>query len=491
MLGESTLKKSFEEIIGTVKKHENIFIYGAGMVSDLAFILLQQKALDDRIKAFVITEPKRNAKTKKGKPVIGFDSFISSWYGRDFFVLIAVGDAVREEIELQLNRKEITNYIIFHENVIKENLYSQLYMDPILDNKIVFMNNSGLGFRDNPKYIAEEILKRDTERKYDLVWAVKSEEYIFPEGVRKVLIGTLDYYREMATARIWIDTNRKTADIIKRKGQIYIQAWHGAAPIKRVEKDASSKLSATYITNAQRDSEMADLFLSGSRFYTNLYRRSFWYDGEILEVGLPRQDVFWRQNEARRKIRGCFNIPKESFVALYAPTFRNAMTNEVYDLNIDMIKSALKKRFGKDFVFFVSKHPSNKSKIKYPFENESNYIDVASYDDFEEILVTADVLISDYSGCVYDYSFTGRPVFLYQKDYNDYLKERDFYIPMADLPYISACSNYELSKKIIAFDQEAYVAKLNEFMQYMGNYDTGKASEKVVDWIVSKTGIEI
>ena len=126
-----------------------------------------------------------------------------------------------------------------------------------------------------------------------MVWAVSDKKASFPKEIRTVAYGSMDYYHEMATARIWVDNVRKDSDIKKREGQYYIQTWHGAAPIKKVEKDVEDRLPNYYVANAMRDSKNVDLFLSGSVFYTNLYKRSFWYSGEIMQVGLPRQDIFF------------------------------------------------------------------------------------------------------------------------------------------------------------------------------------------------------
>ena len=112
------------------------------------------------------------------------------------------------------------------------------------------------------------------------------------------------------------------------------------------------------------------------------------------------------------------------------------------------------------------------------------YIPVDRYDDFEELLMAADVLITDYSGCMYDFSFTKRPVFLYQRDIEEYRSDRDFYIPVEELPYIQAFTNEQLIDSIQAFDQVKYQKELDHFMDKMGNYDTGVASERVASRII-------
>ena len=146
------------------------------------------------------------------------------------------------------------------------------------------------------------------------------------------------------------------------------------------------------------------------------------------------------------------------------------------------IAKALEEKFEKKFVFLVSRHPNNH--IDYTFASGDKYIEIDRRQDFEEVLAATDVLITDYSGCMYDFSFTKKPIFLFQSDYEEYLSDRNFYISMNELPYVKARSNEELIEKIKGFDNAEYIEKLDSFMEKMGNYDDGTAASKVVDYII-------
>lgn len=202
-----------------------------------------------------------------------------------------------------------------------------------------------------------------------------------------------------------------------------------------------------------------------------------------MEEGLPRQDIFWSGWNVKDKVYQYYGIDKEYGLVLYAPTFRKNFSTEYYDLDILNVTKALENRFQKKFVCGVSKHPDIRN-VSYSFQKEQNYIPVDRYDDFEELLMAADVLITDYSGCMYDFSFTKRPVFLYQRDIEEYRSDRDFYIPVEELPYIQAFTNEQLIDSIQAFDQVKYQKELDHFMDKMGNYDTGVASERVASRII-------
>lgn len=99
-------------------------------------------------------------------------------------------------------------------------------------------------------------------------------------------------------------------------------------------------------------------------------------------------------------------------------------------------------------------------------------------------MAAANILITDFSGCAYDFSLTGNPVFLYQKDYQEMVAQRDFYVSMEDMPYPRAETTEELVRSIFEYDKEMYMEHLESFMERFGNFDDGHASERVCERIV-------
>lgn len=470
------------ELICRCREADTIFIYGAGTVADIFFIFLKKKKMHHKVSSFVVTESGGNVQSKSGLKTVEFHKIIPQL--QRAFVVIAVQHFIQVEIADQLMKNHIYNFGYVNSEELLNEFYNELYQKPICSNKIFFQNQSGMGYGGNPKYIAEKILELDKDQQLDLIWAVSKHREGIPEKIRQVFYGSQEYYEELATSRLWIDNSRKPYSVRKRKGQFYVQTWHGAAPVKRVEADVQDKLPDYYIESAKKDSEMADVFLSGSAFYTQLYRKSFWYDGIILEFGLPRHDVFWNTKIARNKVYDFYNIKKDVSIALYAPTFRRHYGKECYDLDIDRIRQALEKKFHNRFQMLVSRHPGNHQ--EYSLKKNAEYLYVGDYEDFQELLAAADILITDYSGCMYDFSYTRRPVFLYQRDYEEYLQDRNFYIPMEELPYIKVHSNEEFEDAIRDFDMDKYVLELTTFMNSMGNYDDGSASEKVVKFLIEQ-----
>lgn len=111
---------------------------------------------------------------------------------------------------------------------------------PIKKNKVVVSCYDGKGYGDHGKYICNELLTRDAD--LEIVWPSGNPEDVFPAGVRPVKFRSIRAVYEQVTAKIWIDNKRKKDFVRKRKGQYYIQVWHGGLGIKKVEMDAQGIL---------------------------------------------------------------------------------------------------------------------------------------------------------------------------------------------------------------------------------------------------------
>lgn len=371
-----------------------------------------------------------------------------------------------------LNRIRLGNYF-FPFNIL-----------PIKDNKIVICNFSGKGYGDNGKYIVKEIINQRLD--CDIVWLLKdiqNNTADFPECIRIKKYGSLGALYEMATAKVWIDNMRKSFFPPKRKKQYYIQTWHGGIALKQVEKDVESKLDKRYVEHAIHDSYMADLFISNSRFCTNMYRSAFWYDGEILECGSPRCDILINQEkEIEKKVKKYFNLNKNSHILIYAPTFRTDRNTKVYNIDFNQLIKILEKKYGGEWSVLIRLHPNISSKSNF-MEYTSKIINATDYDDMYELLAVSDILITDYSSTMFEFSFTRRPVILYAPDIESYIKDRNFYFNIQNLPYSLAENNDQLFSSIEKFDSDVYLKNLEDFLSKLGLKEKGNASYQVVEKI--------
>jgi CDP-glycerol glycerophosphotransferase len=103
----------------------------------------------------------------------------------------------------------------------------------------------------------------------------------------------------------------------------------------------------------------------------------------------------------------------------------------------------------------------------------------------QELILASDILITDYSDCMFEFALVNKPVFLYANDHEQYKKERGFYFDIFSMPFPCAVDNVELLQKILHFDTVSYLNSLTAFFEKVGIFRNGDASKKVVDRIVT------
>lgn len=357
---------------------------------------------------------------------------------------------------------------------------------PVNHRKITVVSFYGRGFSGNAKVIVQEILDRKLD--IEIVWAVKNLKHNdLPDGVKPIKYESLAYIYHMATAGVWIDNCRKWQYVVKKPSQLYINTYH-ALPFKQVEADAADVLDESYIKSAINDSKMCNLFVSNSGFMTELYRNGFWYEGEVLECGSPRNDIFF-QTIDRAKICQKIGVDPAKKLVLYAPTFRRNGGLEVYDLNYHKIIEAHRAKFGGQWKLLLRLHPNIAAKSSQ-LNLSDDVIDVSMYDDMQELLTVADSLIIDYSSSIFDYILTNRPCFMYANDFAEYNQDRGLYFELDELPFKCAFDQDELLRNVADFKQAEFSHKNQAFQQKYNYKEKGHAAKSVTDWLVSRANLK-
>ncbi len=261
---------------------------------------------------------------------------------------------------------------------------------------------------------------------------------------------------ELSTAAVWVDNCRR-GERGKRKGQHYLQTWHGFA-LKRIEADAEQALDGPYVRGCMQDSAQCDLMVSGSGFMTQLYQRAFWYDGPVAEYGSPRNDVlFSSQPHLLQKVRQAFSLPENQKLVLYAPTFRSDHSSRAYNLDVPSLLDACHTRFGGSWSCLVRLHPNVAKHSTGLFAyNGSTILDATAYPDMQELLYAVDMLISDYPlVCLTCPQWKALPAICHT-DIESYRQDRNFYFPWTAFPLPSVQQQSGFVSGGAIFDAQEY-----------------------------------
>lgn len=367
--------------------------------------------------------------------------------------------------------------------LIKIVLKKILLSFPINQKRIFFMSFDGKTITCNPYYIYNEFQKSAND--YDIIWCCNKPEYktlVAAANVRFVKFRSIAYYICLATSRIIIN-NSGVPFLIRPEKQIYIETWHGGGAYKRVgisEKGTIEREKTIKILGA-----CVKFFISSSHKFSEIMSQSCCVPKEkFLNIGMPRNDIFFNSSimmDVNMKIRTLYSIAEGCFIVLFAPTYRGDSFGNVSfknSLNVVLLRKIIEEKFKKNVIFAFRGH--------YYFDKSDAScfdIDFSDYHNMQEILCTVDMLITDYSSSMWDFSFTGKPCLLYVPDLEKYTTTRGFYTPPETWGFPIATTNEELVECVKNFDIEDYKLKMEKHHKMLGSYESGTATKKIVEII--------
>lgn len=269
---------------------------------------------------------------------------------------------------------------------------------------------------------------------------------------------------------------------LHRPSQKWINLWHGGMNYKHIGYKHLEPMSRTGFCLYRLQNRRPDVFFAGSEAFRQDTAHSFGLPEEIFqETGLPRNDIFFEEHtHLKQKIHEWYGLAPEDKIVLYAPTFRRTMEDSTYGMDFAGLTGVLASRFGGRWTIFFRSHNFVKSEQK----GRENIVDVSGYEDMQELLAVSDVLISDYSSCMWDFCLTGRPCFVYANDVEEYeAEDRTLGFPMDQWPYPVALTNEQLAACIASFDAGEYASRIQRHLHDLGSYDRGDAAEQAAELI--------
>ncbi len=373
---------------------------------------------------------------------------------------------------------------------------------PIILNT-VFFDSFGGQYNDNPKYVSEKLHELDPSIR--IVWSVSEHgKEKPPHYAQQVTTGSKEYYRYAFSSQATVDNytglrvfgfqnkfgNNLLSKLAKKPGMLSISTWHGT-PLKRIGSDYSKKRNRYYCSGTT-------YAVAGCQYTKEIIEKAYGFFHRVRLYGTPRNDILTYHTD-NSALKDKLGLPKDKKIVLFAPTFRDSVELsglfQLRALDIETLLDTLSKSFGGEFVFVFRVHHRVLESV-YSKDSDinlnANVINGNMYDDMAEYLACADVLITDYSGSLFDFALTGRPCFLYSPDREQYINvERGLYIEYDSLPFPEADNTETLLRNIGDFSQSKYQKDLRLFQERIGNIEDGKASERIAKDIIehiTKTG---
>ena len=328
----------------------------------------------------------------------------------------------------------------------------------------VFMESfGGRSGGDNPAAICEDLAAHDVRA--PLWWSVVDGTVPVPSGAVPVVVGSQEWVEALRTSRVIVTNDHLPDWFSKREGQHLLQTWHGT-PIKKLLHDAApGSVSLRYQRLMARQVPQWDLLLAQNREAEQRLRRALGYGGQVRVGEYPRNVRLLGGIEVGRRVRSDLGIGEEQRVILYAPTWRERLRHPeglAGHSNGQGLLGEVYPAHRTDAVVLMRTHHMNRARPG------PGLVDVSRYPNIEELMMAADVLVSDYSSIFLDFALTGKPAVVYVPDLEHYRDvERGLY---GDWPRRSGLP--------VALDHDELTFHLNRIL---GDFDVQAARREVLE----------
>ena len=363
-----------------------------------------------------------------------------------------------------------------------------LFIFPVDERKIYFRSMLGTRYSCNPKYLYLYIREKFGD-KYKYVWDIKTD-VVFDKPV-VIINNKLKKIFELMTSKYIIDNVTVIWWIPLRKSQIVINTWHGGGAYKHVGSYFAINLNKVKTFQSKWEGEKVTHYLSSCRKFTEIQSLSKNVPNQrFINTGLPRNAIFFYPEKIlklRKKVLDYFNFSDDTKILLYAPTYRgdggfkgkNAERG-LCEPNYSLLKETVGKKHGGQWKLLYRGH-----NYDYNIANKlpDFVVDATKYEDMQELLCAADILLTDYSSSMWDYALTKKPCLLYAPDIKQYMENRGFYTDPFSWPFPLAQNDTELTYNILNFDQTAYEKAVDKHFSDLGSYENKAACQKVLDAI--------
>lgn len=345
------------------------------------------------------------------------------------------------------------------------------------EKQILIASNTKNELHGNLLYIYEELQKYDYDikvlamNKGNFIKRIKFEfKVLFNSAISKYILID-DFFPLMYVLNIRKDTK-------------FIQVWHALGAFKRVgysRLDINNKNSLTH-------RNYTDTIVSSENIVDN-YAEAFGIDrNKVHPLGIPRTDMFFneiKKEKIKKDIYEKYPNLKEKRVILFAPTFRGAGRKSAHYpqeyIDLENIYNSL----DENDMFILKLHPFIKNQLLIKEKYKDKIIDLTEYKDINELLLIADLLITDYSSVIFEYSFMENPVIFYVPDLDDYSNSRSFYYNYDEYIYGSiAKTENELIKQLK--NPVVDINKIEKFKNKFLNKCDGNSTKRFVEELILK-----
>ena len=347
-----------------------------------------------------------------------------------------------------------------------------------VDEKMIVFSGHTRKYNDSPRSIYEYMIAHPEYSRYKYVWALEDPDNVdVPSPAIKIKADTRQYFYYTLKAKYWITcVNIERSLKYKKRNCVYLNTWHGVA-FNCIGNAAGCR--------KDYDFSHIDYFCYESDYQKAIFKRDFNVREEaLIPTGLPRNDALYHvtPNEVAA-IKKKLGLPLDKKIIMYAPTWRDSYDKGAsYAIRPPMNLNKWKEKLKKDYILLFRTHAYTTKLLGVEFDDFC--LDYTSYPVITDLFKVADILISDYSACIADYSILERPVISFAYDYDDYKSTRGLYIDFSkEMPNGVFETEDQVINHILSMDYDSECAKTRDMIKNRFTYLGGHATEQCVKMI--------
>ncbi|HCX63922.1 MAG TPA: CDP-glycerol--glycerophosphate glycerophosphotransferase [Eubacteriaceae bacterium] len=348
------------------------------------------------------------------------------------------------------------------------------YLLPVRKQKITFISYFETKLAGSFKQIKKELEQADES--LEMVFLIRKFQNTLSEKAKALLDFVGQTYHINTSSVVVLDGNNfPVCNMRKKKKTTVVQIWHASGGIKKFGND---------IERERYKIRNYDYVYAAGEVFRESYASAFNVPkNKVMPLGIAKTDLLYKPSylqSRRREMEEAYPVLKGKHVVLYAPTFRG---DGAFDLSyVDLDVEALQKQLGEDTVVIYKMHPFlNQVGLHNRSHQVINGNDIGLY----RLFSVADVLISDYSAIIFDFSILEKPIVLYTPDLEKYERERGFYFDYKTLAPGPICKTEE--EIVQAIDGKTYdTDKVKAMKHRFFDHHDGKSAKRIAEHILAE-----
>ncbi len=347
---------------------------------------------------------------------------------------------------------------------------------------VMFMSEQSTSIGTNLKAVKDRMFARGMDKDYIIVESYRSSV----TNPRQGLKSWMDLLKKMAMSDfIFLDDHAPVLDwLILDKDTTLIQLWHAGAGFKSSGYSRWGHIGCPAPYSCHRQYKYG---ISGSKNIAHFFSEVWGInDSQVLPTGMPRIDEFLDEDYRSKKTKELYEkypMCKDKKVILFAPTYRGTnKANAHYPYELIDFKR-LYELCGDTYVVLFKMHPWVASQVPIAEQYKDRFADVGRYPNINDLFYITELLITDYSSNIFEYSLMKKPMLFFAFDEIQYSFSRGFHRAYEESAPGKVCHTFEEVLQAIAENDFEY-PKVEEYVEKHFDHIDSHASDRVIDWII-------